>query len=419
MLRDSYQTIFKRTLALTVLVLIIAADAWSANYTVLYEFDNNSINPSSGLITDAAGNVYGTTLHGGHNNFGSVYELSPTTGYHLLYAFSFSGPGGISPQGNLVFDSDGNLYGTTLSGGANKTACGGRGCGVVFKLSPSQGGGLWTETVLYNFCSQANCADGANPQAGVIFDSTGNLYGTTKNGGVNCGPVGCGTVFELQNSQSGWTESVLYSFNGSAVDGTNPLGSLVFDGAGNLYGTAQSFTVFQLSPTGNNWVFSVIYQFGQEGDGVDPMAGLVFEATGNLYGTTALGGQFGFGTAFELTPSDSGSWTEMILWNFGGGSDGSEPQSNLIFDTSGSLYGTTFAGGGTKGCNGGGCGTVFKLMPQQDGQWKEMLFRFPIDGSMGKQPSAPVLLDSGNVYGTTTAGGDPFVNDGVMFRITQ
>ena len=169
--------------AVAALVLLTATNAWSGGYKVLYNFNSTNKNPSSGLITDAAGNGYGTTSGGGHDDSGTVYELSRTTGYHLLFAFSNSGPGGRQPQGNLVFDSVGNLYGTTVYGGANKTGCSNAGCGVVFELSPPVNGGLWIETVLYSFCCQANCTDGANPQAGVIFDSAGNLYGTTEDGG--------------------------------------------------------------------------------------------------------------------------------------------------------------------------------------------------------------------------------------------
>jgi uncharacterized repeat protein (TIGR03803 family) len=412
--------------AVVALVLLATTRAWSASYKVLYDFNSTNRNPSSGLITDAAGNGYGTTAGGGHDESGTVYELSPTTGYHLLYAFS-NGSGGRQPQGNLAFDSAGNLYGTTIYGGVDKTCGGGvNGCGVVFKLTPPSNGGLWTETVLYSFCSQANCADGAFPQAGVIFDSSGNLYATTLTGGnQNCneeGP-GCGTVFELQPSQTGWTESVLYVFGDNTADGHYPRGSLVFDGAGNLYGTASvagpgAGSAFRLTPSGEGWTFSVIYAFEQfsRQDGNQPEAGMVFDTAGNLYGTTAGGGQFGFGTVFELTLS-SGIWTETILYNFAGGNDGAEPKASLVIDSAGSLYGTTFDGGGPpKRCGNGGCGIVFKLTPEAGGQWTESLFRF--GGVLGLQPSASVLLDpAGNVYGTTTGGGSH--GAGVVFRISQ
>lgn len=400
--------------AVAALVLLTATSARAAGYTVLYNFGTPSSTPSSGLITDAAGNAYGTTSAGGSSGVGTVYELSLKTGYHLLYSFHKTSTG-FRPQGNLVLDSDGNLYGTTTQGGIDNAFCS-TGCGVVFELSPPSKGDQWTETVLYSFCSQTNCADGFYPQAGVIFDSTGNLYGATEYGGTDNN----GTVFELQPTQSGWTESVLYSFIGGGVDGAYPLGSLVFDSSGNLYGTLSSFgpgvgSAFSLSPAAGGWTFTLLYAFAEfsNQDGYSPYAGMVFDAAGNLYGTTSGGGQFGFGTAFELSPGFE-TWTETILYNFAGGNDGAQPEANLVFDRSGNLYGTTFAGGNTKGR----CGTVFRLTPSRNGQWGESLFRFPLDGSLGLEPTSPVTLDTqGRVYGTTTSGGK--ANSGVLFRITQ
>jgi uncharacterized repeat protein (TIGR03803 family) len=419
--------------AIAALVLLTATSAWSAGYKVLYNFNSQSSNPSSGLITDAAGNAYGTTSAGGISGVGTVYELSPKTGYHQLYAFRKSGSGaagGFLPQGNLVFDSKGNLYGTTVAGGVKNTQCV-NGCGVVFELTPAANGQPWTETVLYSFCSQANCADGASPQAGVIFDSAGNLYGTTESGGDSNGcSGGCGTVFELSSMQSGWIESVLFSFPGGP-HGAAPEGTLIFDAAGNIYGTTggsgagNGGTVFELSPSGNGWLESVLYSFdGFSGstDGYDPLAGLIFDGAGNLYGTTSTGGtNLHYGTVFKLSPGLTG-WTETIVYSFGGGNDGAKPECNLVFDLSGNLYGTTFAGGGSKGCLGNGCGTVFRLAPSEGGGWTESLFRFPINGDFGLQPSSSVLLDAAyNVYGTTTKGGydKGLINDGVVFRVKQ
>jgi uncharacterized repeat protein (TIGR03803 family) len=412
--------------AIAALVLLTATSAWSAGYKVLYNFNSQSSNPSSGLITDKEGNAYGTTSAGGIADAGTVYELSLKTGYHQLYAFRKSGSGaagGFLPQGNLVFDSKGNLYGTTVGGGTKSAQCP-NGCGVVFELTPTANGQPWTETVLYSFCSQENCADGANPQAGVIFDSVGNLYGSTKEGGgtqeVCTG--GCGTVFELSPSQSGWSESVLYSFVGESY----PESGLISDATGNLYGTVYSGgnggggIVFELSSSGNGWVENVLYNFdGSLGstDGEGPQAGLVFDATGNLYGTTSLGGTSGLGTVFELSPSGE-SWTEDILHNFAGGNDGAQPEANLVFDSLGNLYSTTLVGGTPNGCSGGGCGTVFRLTRSEGGQWTESFFAFPVSGELGKEPSAPLFLDSvGRVYGTTTVGGKS--GCGVVFRITQ
>jgi uncharacterized repeat protein (TIGR03803 family) len=424
-----------QALAVVLSIFFSAADAWSEGYKVLYNFNSTNANPSSGLIVDGAGNAYGTTAQGGNDHSGTVYELSPTTGYHLLFAFSNAGHGGKHPQGNLVFDSVGNLYGTTVSGGVDKTECSNQGCGVVFELSPpSTNGGLWTETVLYSFCSQADCADGAEPQAGVAIDALGNLYGTTFIGGnPGCqeeGP-GCGTVFELSLTESGWIESVIHEF--VIGNGAFPRGSLIFDTAGNLYGTTASGgqenggTVFELSLIGGVWNQSVIYDFnGSSGstDGCSPEAGLTLDAAGNLYGTTAVGGSSGsgngsgFGTVFELSPM-SGQWVESILYSFTGGDDGANPESTLTLDAIGNLYGTTLAGGGALGCNRVGCGTIFELTPN-GGEWLESLFRFPVNGQLGTQPNSQLFFNSdGKIYGTTMAGGAKGADDGVLFGIAR
>lgn len=429
MSRDSFQKIFIRMFAPVALVLLAATSAWSQSYKVIYNFAYEDSISSSGLTLDAAGNAYGTMQRDGQFGINIVYELSPTSGYHLLYQFTQKGLDGAQTQGNLAMDPAGNLYGTTFFGGAN-------GDGVVYKLSPpSSGVGRWTETVLYSFCSQSNCADGANPPAGVILDSAGNLYGTTTDGGdQSCkiaGYTGCGVVFELSSTQSGWTENVLHTFSGGN-DGSLPLGGLIFDAAGNLYGTTYysgsggGGTAFEMSPSVGGWTESILYSFNADSgsaDGCFPVAGLALDAAGDLYGTTPAGGSYqpncsnGYGTVFELMPDGFGGWTESILYSFAGGDYGEEPQAGLAIDPSGNLYGTTYAGGNTKACFARGCGTVFELTPGANGQWRERLYRF--NGTLGSAPTTPVILDSaGDVYGTTTAGGIPF-DGGVIFKITQ
>jgi uncharacterized repeat protein (TIGR03803 family) len=303
--------------------------------------------------------------------------------YKTLYKFRPGVDGRL--QSGLIFDQSGNLYGTTVLGGAN-------GFGTVFKLTPNSDGS-WTESVLYSFCSLTNCADGEAPLAGVIFDGAGNLYGTTAGGGSNsnvaCG-YGCGTVFKLSPGSGGsWTESVLYSFcpQSRCVDGAVPESSLIFDQTGNLYGTTVSGgsnstcppgcgTVFKLSPgSDGSWAESVLRSFCSLktncADGKFTTAGVIFDGAGNLYGNTTQGGNLsqcsglGCGVVFELTPKADGSWNEEILHRFTGGRDGGMPVDNLLFDGSGNLYGTA------SGIYTQNDGVVFELTPDSHGSWKE------------------------------------------------
>ncbi|HTZ98358.1 MAG TPA: choice-of-anchor tandem repeat GloVer-containing protein [Terriglobales bacterium] len=420
----SFAEILERFLLICALLLGVTTAAWCADYRVVYNFKSISSTPSSGLVIDAQGNAYGVTAEGGRANAGSVYVLSPTTGYHLLWPFSKGGPGGDNPQGNLLMDAAGNLYGTTVYGGRKDHDCAYDSCGVAFELSPPSGGsGLWTETVLYTFCAESNCTDGANPFSGLIFDALGNLYGTTYVGGDS----GDGVVFELSPTSSGWKESVLHSFQGAPHDGDFPFGGLIFDASGNLYGT--TFTggeysgglVFELSPSGSGWVETILHSLGADGDGFWPEAGLALDSQGDLYGTTAYGGNLtcavdGCGVVFELKPTIDGGWTESIIHTFGGG-DGENPFANVILDAAGNVYGTTQIGGG-RGCSGvDGCGTVFKLTLESNGQRMETFLGLAGD-AYGDLPNTPVILDSaGNIYGTASGGGAN--SNGVVFRITQ
>ncbi|MBZ5573944.1 MAG: hypothetical protein LAO09_18930 [Acidobacteriia bacterium] len=414
MFRQPFPPVLNRISAVASVILLSASVAWSSSYKVLHSFSGRlARNPSSGLVLDKAGNAYGTTSAGGFHGGkgGTIYQLSSKTGFSVIYGFS--GPDGLQPQGNLAIDAAGNLYGTTVYGGAFKTGCNNQGCGTVFRLSPPTNGDAWTQTVLYSF---SGGDDGSNPQAGVMLDSAGNLYGTTEFGG----DLGFGTVFELSPGPGNtWSETVLY---GMEQGGAGPLGGLVLDQSGNLFGTTcclgpeKGGTVFELSPQfDGSWTYTLVYAFdGFNGsqDGIGPEAGLILDAAGNLFGTTAGGGKFGFGTVFELT-KNGGGWTESVLYSFAGGSDGATPQAGLVLDASGLLYGTTFAGG--TGCGTQGCGTVFALTPSQN-EWTERLFRFPADGHLGLQPASPLSLDeNGHLYGTTTRGGSGV---GVIFKIT-
>ncbi len=323
---------------------------------------------------------------------------------------NFNGQDGRLPQAGLIFDAAGNLYGTTEGGGTGSN-CGAFGCGTVFELTPAAGGG-WTETVLYSF---GGSPDGADPLAGLIFDAAGNLYGTTGAGGT----YDYGTVFELTPAAGGgWTETVLHNFNYNVTDGYYPYAGLIFDAAGNLYGTTSQGgtygygwgTVFELTPAaGGGWTEKVLHSFPDYNgtDGTSPYAGLIFDAAGNLYGTTSQGGTYIFrGTVFELTPAAGGGWTETVLHSFGNGADADSPQAGLIFDAAGNLYGTTVEGGTGSNCIFG-CGTVFELTPAAGGGWTEkVLYSFNANGTDGYYPYAGLIFDAaGNLYGTTRYGG--------------
>ena len=310
--------------------------------TVLYSFCSKSnctdgADPEGGLVEDASGNLYGTASFGGANNRGIIFKLSSTGQETVLYSFK-GGNDGQHPSGSLIQDSKGNFYGTTIFGGGSADV------GTVFRLSKSG-----KETVLYRFTGGA---DGAKPSAGVVADAEGNLYGTAVGGGTS----GNGVIFEVSNAGK---QSTLYSFTGGS-DGGAPASAVIRDTEGNLYGAASSGasgggTVFEFSSGGT---FSVLYTFcSQAGcsDGSKPLQAVVEDAEGNFYGTTYAGGSDGDGVVFELANTGK----ETVLHSFAG-TDGSQPYGgSLLLDASGTLYGTTSQGGGSS-C---GCGVVFRLTP--------------------------------------------------------
>ncbi len=368
-------------LALGMLVPLNSAHAEKVLYVFRHALDGHQ--PMSGLITDSAGNLYGTTQLGG-KNYGTVFRLAPDGSETVLYSFA-GGSDGAGPLAGLIADSAGNLYGTTAKGGG--AGCGGHGCGTVFKLTPDG-----TETVLYSF---AGGNDGISPVAGLITDSAGNLYGTTQLGGKNH----FGTVFKLAPDG---TETVLYRFcfqGDPCTDGGSPYAGLIKDKAGNLYGTTaeggtySGGTVFRLAPDGSE---TVLYSFARGSDGAYPKAGLIADSAGNLYGTTASGGGtgcggYGCGTVFKLAPEG----TETVLYAFTG-NDGAYPEAGVITDSAGNFYGTTQQGGTNDN------GTVFKLAP--DGT-ETVLYSFA-GGSDGSLPFAGLIADKkGHLYGTTSEGG--------------
>jgi uncharacterized repeat protein (TIGR03803 family) len=420
-------------LVVIVVLLVLAPGAWTqSNYKTLHKFagGNGGARPAAGLTFDQAGTLYGTTSFGGDNNSGTIFKLTPNSDgsweKSILYSFCSltNCRDGADPYARLMFDAAGNLYGTTEYGGN-------LGDGAVFMLTPELDGS-WAESVLYSFCSAKSCDDGADPHASVIFDPTGNLYGTTINGGGGkFGPWG--TVFKLTpNSDGSWTESVIYSFCSliKCSDGAFPSAELIVDRAGNLYGTTTQGgnpscdygcgVVFKLTQNSEGgWTESVLYSFcslTKCRDGEDSAAGLIFDTTGNLYGTTVYGGAHGTGTVFELTQNSNGTWKEQVLHSFRG-RDGLNPFNGVIFDAVGNLYGTTNRGG-KAGCDELGCGVVFKLAPKSNGGWTETVLHTFIDHP-GADPAGGVIFDQTelNLYGATN--GDSFGTTwGSVFEIT-
>lgn len=385
---------------------------------VLHTFTGGSDGayPGIGLTMDAAGHLYGTTSGGGGTGIGcgvsgcgTVFELSEVAGvWTKTTIHSFSSSDGASPEAALSIDALGNLYGTTLSGGSS-------GVGTVFELAPASGG-AWNLTTVHTFVGGSN--DGSIPEAGVILDPAGNLYGTTLDGGT-----GGGTAFELTLKAGVWTETILHSFTGTAGDGFAPTAGLVRDAAGNLYGgtdyggSCNSIPigcgiVFELTAnSAGGWNESILHTFSGGSDGVEVVSGLTLDETGNIYGVTAGNNgnnNNGYGTVFELRGFGSAR-TYSILYSFTGGADGGSP-NGLALGADGNLYGTT-SGGGTHGV-----GTVFKLA-NSSGVWSEsVLFNFA-GGSSGDYPrSTPILDSSGNLYGTTSGDSSSY---GIAFEITD
>ena len=394
-------------LAVSGLTFMCTPLAWAGTEKVLHNFDPNNgdgAQPYAGLIFDNQGNLYGTTTFGGTQQYGTVFELAPNAGgtWTETVIHRFNGNDGGEPYAPVVFDHRGNLYGTT-TGTANNN-------GTVFKLT-SGSDGMWTESVLHDFTGGN---DGSRPVAGVVLDNSGRIYGTTSYGGTGSG----GVVFSLgQASVLSWHELVLHAFPyGSYQDGYNPL-DLTLDGNGNIYGTTleggsiDAGTVFKLTPNqgGSGWTETVLSSF--TGDyGVQPNAGVVFGPDGSLYGTATEGGSVGRGTVFKLTPNPDGSWTPSQVYGFSG-SDGAYPYGPVVFDAQGNIYGTTGAGGPS------GNGTVFKLTPSSGGQWTQAILYSFSGGVDGAYPHGNLVLDSaGNLYGTTSNGGT--AEEGVVFEIT-
>jgi uncharacterized repeat protein (TIGR03803 family) len=389
-----------------------ASAAWKEK--VLHNFNDSrkdGYNPVGGLVSATAGRFYGTTESGGDSGFGTVFVVMPeekgTWTEKVVHSFSGS-PNGVYPEGRLVIDPDGNLYGATAYGGEY-------GDGTVFELRPAAGG-RWNEKVLHSF----NGSDGAAPGGGLVLDAAGNLYGTTTSGGLGCDGYGCGVVFRLTHDPDGhWKEVVLHKFSGK--DGALPEGDLVFDAAGDLYGTTygnffrgcSSYdcgTVFKLTPSANGqWNEEVLHRFKDNGkDGYFPSGGVVLDSRGGLYGTTSAGGGSacygnGCGTVFRLTHGANRKWVETLLHIFdNNNNDGTDPVGPLTFDRGRNLYGTTYSGGSHS------YGTVFRLSRCRKEKWTEkILYNFcSAYGCMdGTHPEGGLIFDAaGDLYGTAFGG---------------
>jgi uncharacterized repeat protein (TIGR03803 family) len=409
-------------LAASALFLILpGVRVHAQTFTTLYTFTGGSDGgePSAGMIFDSLGNLYGLT-QGNATGFGTVFEMSPSSGggmtLNTLYTFQ-GGADGVSPEGSLVFDTAGNLYGTTVQGGSN--ACN-FGCGTVFELSPNGSSG-WQKTEIYQFHGGT---DGENPASGVVIDGAGNLYGATEFGGGPCSNIapGCGTVFELSPVTGGWTETVLHRFGTGHVNNTGfstPAGGIVRDASGNLYGTVAYGGLsgcggaFELSSGTGGWSLQLLHAFKCGSDGAYPQGTLVFDGTGHIYGTTVGGGAFKDGTVYVLTPRPGKGWESRIIHNFKG-ADGWAPFAGITLDAAGNVYGTTGYGGGSKNC-ANGCGVAYELTATSSSSWTySTLHVFTLTD--GRAPSSLVLDGAGDLFGITVLGGAD--NVGTVFEIT-
>jgi uncharacterized repeat protein (TIGR03803 family) len=385
----------RRFAAATLFVLASCAFTFSQTLTVLHTFHgSDGEDPVSGLVLGSDGNLYGTTISGGAKNCGTVFKITQSGKFTSIYSFK-GGNDGCQPRASVIRDAAGNLYGTTSSGGRSNE-------GTVFKINNSG-----RESVIYAFTGGT---DGGEPTANVIRDVKGTLYGTTTNGGIrSCDTPtsGCGTVFKIDSTGK---ETVLYAFGKIANDGEFPSGNLVMDSSGNLYGTTDiggdfiEGTLFKVDPSGTE---TLLHSFNPTtGDGMGPNS-LSFAPGGILYGTTLGGGVLGSGTVFTLDPQGN----ETILYSFANTPDGDGPAGPVARDAAGNLYGVTVSGGST-GCD---CGIAYKL----DSSGTETILHEFTQGPDGGFPLGRLYVNrQGVVYGTASEGGLGGEN-GTVFKITQ
>ncbi len=413
----------KFLLFLAFLSAIRLAYAQNANESVITSFDTVTSDvtlPEGDLMMDSKGNIYGTAYNYGTYIKGGIWELSPngdgTWTHQVLYAFGAATNDGSRPVDSVVMDSKGNLYGVTGQGGANSY-------GTVFELSPPAAkGGAWTETILHNFADDG--VDGNYPYSSVVMDAHGNLYGTTTQGGS----ARYGTVYELSPPSTpggAWTETILHNFQAAQNDdGAGPEGRMVFDSAGNLYGTttgggtldgSSQGTIYKLTAgAGNTFTYSILYTWGGSANDPGQLLGVpALDSDGNIYGTSYSGGADLQGTIWEISPpaKAGGSWTGQVLHSYLiSGGDGYDSYGGVTI-VDGNLYCTTTKGGANS------AGAVIRLTPQSGGGWTESVFHsFGGTQDDGGVPYAGMIADSnGDLFGTTTYGGQ--YGGGEVFEI--
>jgi uncharacterized repeat protein (TIGR03803 family) len=421
--RSTVKSVFAIFVTFLLMSAVVPTQTQSQKFKVLHTFHGwNGAEPVGGLVRDAAGNIYGTTGVGGGGNCsggtgcGTAFKLNNNG--QQIWLHKFNGRDGAGPYAGLLRGSSGNLFGTTLEGG-DLSCTPPYGCGVVFKLDKTG----QKETVLHKFTGNP---DGWNPEALLVGDTNGNVFGTTYEGGAD----NWGTVFKVGTAGG---ETILHTFTGppEGGDGAGPYASVIRDAAGNLYGVTfaggayGAGAVYEVSSGGEE---TLLYSFTGGSDGGVPFSALLRDSLGNLYGTTQDGGNgqcggTGCGVVFKLSPQSGGSWTETVLYAFcslTACADGERPLAGpLAMDAAGNLYGTTIFGGTSTRCNGT-CGVVFKL----DTAGKESVLHSFTGGADGALPWAGVVMDAaGNLYGTTLNGGDlrclpKYGGCGVVFKIS-
>jgi uncharacterized repeat protein (TIGR03803 family) len=393
---------------LTLTLLFASTRAFSQTETVIHAFQSlnklDGFNPNASLIADTNGALYGTTATGGKYNFGTVFKLTPP-----------AAPGGAWTE-SVLYSFTGDSDGGEPAGGPlllkngalyGTTYTGGaHQVGTVFELTP---GKPWVETVIYSFLASST---GYYPSSGLTLGSKGALYGTTINGGAHSH----GTVYRLSPPAVGattWSEATIYSFKGGSTDGYEPKNNVILDNTGALYGTTVggTGTAYKLTPSPSGpWTETVLYFFNGASDGDYPNSGLVIDSSGALYGATTGSFAVPGGNIYQLAPpgTQSGAWSENILYTFKGavGNDGGNP-NGAIFDSTGELWGSTELGGNNPVCGGLACGTIYKLTPPstQGGAWMEQVEYSFQGGADGLFPDTQLLLVGSTFYGTTANGG--------------